>query len=79
MSREQLILGLGILSIVFCGFLGPIAIYQANTALQMIDHEGYDASERGLVLAGQICGIVGTGMWALGLLVYLARRSQGAM
>ena len=60
---------LGILSLVCCSVLGPLAWFQANTALGMIDSGGYSAEERGLVAAGQVCGMIGTGLLALQVLV----------
>lgn len=76
MSKEQSILLLGILSLVLCGLLGPVAWIQANDALRMIDEEGYDPCERNLVVAGQICGMVGTAMIAVGLLAFLFIRAN---
>jgi hypothetical protein len=78
MRKEQQILLLGILSIVLCGLLDPVAWVQANTALRMIDEDGYDPVERNLVVAGQTCGMVGTGLLVLGLFVYLYLRANSA-
>ena len=77
MSKEQQILMLGILSLVCCAALGPFAWLQANDALSMIDHGGYDPVERPLVAAGQVCGMIGTGLLALTVLVLLARLATG--
>ncbi len=79
MSKEQEILAMGILSIVCCSILGPIAWFNANSALRMIDDEGYDASERTLVVAGQTCGIIGTGLLVLGILVLLLKVATGTL
>ena len=89
MSQEQKILTLGILSLVCCPILGPFAWIRANDALSTmnlpgfdsgeIDRQGYDPSERGLVAAGQVCGIIGTGLLVvsgLGLLVQIITGSH---
>ena len=76
MSKEQQILMLGILRIVCCSVLGPFAWMQANEALRMIDHGEYSPVERGLV-AGQVCGMVGTGLLVLQVLVVTMRLPSG--
>ena len=77
MSKEQQILMLGILSLVCCSLLGPFAWFQANEALGMIDSGGYSAEERGLVAAGQVCGMVGTGLLVLQAIVLVVRFAGG--
>ena len=77
MSKEQQILGLGILSLVCCSVLGPFAWLQANEALNMIDHGGYSPVERNLVAAGQVCGMIGTGLLVLGVLALCVRLAAG--
>ncbi|MDQ2799842.1 MAG: DUF4190 domain-containing protein [Armatimonadota bacterium] len=77
MSKEQQILMLGILSLVCCSVLGPFAWLQANEALSLIDHGGYSPVERNLVAAGQVCGMIGTGLLVLEVLVVLARLASG--
>lgn len=77
MTKEQQILALGILSLVFCSLLGPIAWLQANEALNMIDDGGFSPVERNLVAAGQVCGMIGTALivWQVFiLLVWYANR-----
>ena len=78
MSREQQILMLGILSLVCCSVLGPFAWMQANDALSMIDDGGYSPVERNLVAAGQVCGMIGTGLLALEVLMLMARLALGS-
>ncbi|MCW3061694.1 MAG: hypothetical protein JWQ02_3515 [Capsulimonas sp.] len=75
MSKEQNILMLGILSIVCCGILGPFAWIQGATVIEQIDNQGYPSSERNLAVAGQICGMIGTGLWILGIISALMRAS----
>ena len=69
-------LALGILSLVLCPFLGPVAWSLSNNALSILD--GYerrtgDVSQRGLVVAGRVCGMIGTAFFALGLCLFLMR------
>ena len=52
---------LGIVSFVFVGFiLGPLAIVLGSIAIIKIDKRPQDLGERGMALAGIMCGIVGT-------------------
>jgi hypothetical protein len=52
------VLILGILSLVVCGLLGPFAWSMGHNALREIDANPSAYSNRGLVLAGYICGII---------------------
>lgn len=52
------ILVLGILSLVICGILGPIAWSKGNAALREIDAHPGMYTNRGSVSAGRICGII---------------------
>jgi uncharacterized membrane protein YjgN (DUF898 family) len=52
------ILVLGILSLVICGILGPIAWSKGNAALREIDANPGMYTNRGSVSAGRICGII---------------------
>lgn len=56
--RGTTILVLGILSLVVCGLMGPVAWSMGNTELQRIDAGQVDPSTRGNVQAGRICGMV---------------------
>jgi hypothetical protein len=58
--RGTTILVLGILSLVCCGLLGPVTWIMGNNALREIDSMPGRYSNRGVVNAGRICGIVGT-------------------
>lgn len=62
-----LILVLGILSIVCCSILGPVAWVMGNNALTTLNQGGGDESQRGLVVAGRILGIIGTVLLILSL------------
>ncbi|MGV1008697.1 MAG: hypothetical protein ACOYBY_08820 [Dermatophilaceae bacterium] len=65
--QGTMILVLGILSIVLCQILGPIAWVMGRRALTEIDASGRSYTNRTMVNAGMICGIVGTVFLALGL------------
>lgn len=79
MSMEQqyrssgnggVILALGILSIVLVPILGPVAWVMGNRTLAAINSGYADSSQRSSVVAGRICGIIGTVILMLGI-VYL--------
>lgn len=59
-SRGGSVLALGILSLLLCQILGPIAWAMGNTELERIDAGQSDPSQRGNVSAGRICGIIST-------------------
>jgi hypothetical protein len=63
------ILVLGILSLVVCSLLGPFAWVMGNNALAEIDRNPRAYSNRGMVQAGRICGIVGTVIWIIGIII----------
>ena len=67
--RGTLILVLGILSIVICGFLGIPAWIMGNTDLKEIDSGQMDSTGRSLTNAGRICGMIGVILLVLGVLV----------
>ncbi len=67
---------LGILSLVLCPLLGPLAWSMSNNALSVLDRyeaKTGDISQRGLVVAGRICGIIGTVLFGLSLFLVLLR------
>ena len=74
------ILVLGILSVVLCQILGPFAWVMGRRALSEIDASGRSYTNRTMVQAGMICGIVGTVFLALGLvwLVFILIVTIGA-
>ena len=62
------ILVMGILSLVICGLLGPVAWIMGNTALREIDAQPGRYSNRGQVQAGRICGMITCGLFIFGIL-----------
>ena len=66
------ILVLGILSIVVCGVLGPVAWNMGNKALREIDADpGVVYRNRGNVTAGRICGMIGCALMVLQVLLFI--------
>jgi len=64
------VLVLGILSLVVCGLLGPVAWVMGNNAIKEMDAQpGLVFRNRGNVTAGRICGIIGSVFLVLSVLV----------
>jgi hypothetical protein len=68
-SQAATVLVLGILSIIICQILGPFAWKLGNDELKAVAAGRRDPSQLGLAQAGKICGIVGTALLGLALLV----------
>ena len=76
--RGTTILILGILSLVCCGlFTGIPAIVMGKGALAEIDSQPVPAANRGTVKAGYICGIIGTALSVLGIILNIVLFSVG--
>jgi hypothetical protein len=58
--RGALVLTLGILSLVICGIMGPIAWVMGNNDLAAMRAGRMDQSGEGITQAGRICGIIGS-------------------
>ncbi len=70
-ANGVLILVLGILSLVMCGCIAGIPAWiMGNNSLRDIDNGVADPSERGLVQAGRVCGIIATAIAGLTLCLY---------
>jgi len=65
------ILVLGILSLVVCQLLGPVAWVMGNNAIAEIDRNPSAYTNRGTVQAGRICGIVASAIMILTVVVIL--------
>jgi hypothetical protein len=77
--RGTTILILGILSLVCCGlFTGIPAIIMGKNALAEIDAAPGRYTNRGTVKAGYICGIIGTALSALGIVLNVILLAAGA-
>lgn len=66
-SQASTVMVLGILSLVVCGLLGPIAWSMGNTELGRIDRGEVDPSNRGSAVAGRICGMIASIMIIVGI------------
>jgi hypothetical protein len=68
--RGTLILILGILSLVVCAPLGIAAWVMGSRDLKEIDAGTMDPAGRGTTQAGKICGIIGTILLILSLVIF---------
>ncbi len=66
--RSTLVLVLGILSLVLCQVLGPVAWVMGNRVVREVDQSGGRLAGRGVANAGRICGIIATVLLVIGLL-----------
>ena len=67
-SQATTILVLGIIGIVLCQLLGPVAWVMGNNELQAIDAGRRAPENRGTANAGRILGIIATVLMALGII-----------
>ena len=63
---------LGILSLVVCGLLGPVAWVMGNQSLSEIRGGIMDPRDEGLVNAGRIIGMIVTILIVVGIVAYCA-------
>jgi hypothetical protein len=61
-SRATSVLVLGVLSLVLCSVMGPIAWSMGNEELRRIESGQTPDLARSSVVAGRVCGIIGTAM-----------------
>ena len=59
-GRGTLVLVLGILSLVICALLGPVAWIMGKGDLKKMDAGTMDDADRSTTKIGMICGIIGT-------------------
>jgi hypothetical protein len=67
-SQATLALVLGILSVVCCAILGPVAIFIGNASRQRIQASGATIGGGGMATAGFVLGIIGTVFLILGII-----------
>lgn len=70
-SRGSTILALGILSLVVCSVMGPIAWAMGNEEMRRIDSGQAPEDGRSNATAGRICGIIASVMLMLGGMLFL--------
>lgn len=63
--RGTTVLAFGIVSILLCNLMGPIAWSMGNAELARIDAGQTDPRERGNAQAGRVCGMIGTGLMVI--------------
>lgn len=69
--RGVVVLVLGILGLVLCAVCAPIAWMMGSADLREMDAGRMDPTGRGLTTAGKICGIIGTIILGIGVLMFL--------
>jgi len=74
-----MILVLGILGLVLCGFLGIAAWAMGSGDLKEMDNGTMDPSGRSMTNAGRICGMIATFLLILGVVVGIALFSLGLL
>jgi hypothetical protein len=77
--RATTILVLGILSLVICAPLGIAAWVMGNNDLREMNSGFMDASGRDSTSAGRICGIIGTALFILWILVVMFMLVMGGI
>lgn len=70
-SQATTALVLGIIGIVLCMFLGPVAWVMGNKELEAIDAGRRPPENRGTANAGKILGIIGTALLAIGIIALI--------
>ncbi|MGA9451100.1 MAG: hypothetical protein WBW41_07120 [Verrucomicrobiia bacterium] len=68
--RGTLILVLGILGLVLCAPLAIAAWIMGSGDLKQMDAGTMDPGGRGMTKAGKICGIVGTILLIIGIIIF---------
>ena len=75
------VLVLGILGLVVCGLLGPVAWYMGSNALKEVDAPPGYYRNRGNIQAGRIMGMISTGiiaLWAAIAVVFVIAAAAGS-
>ncbi len=70
-SQATTVLVLGILGLVICGVLAPVAWIMGKNELEAIDSGRRPPQQRGTANAGRILGIIGTVLLAISVLVII--------
>ena len=77
-SQATTILVMGILGILCCGPLAIAAWIMGNTEVQAIDAGRRDPANRSTANAGRIVGIVGTVLFAIGIVWFIVFFAAGS-
>jgi hypothetical protein len=68
------VLVLGIIGLLICAPCGIVALVLGNTAIKEIDANPGAYTNRGMVNAGRILGIIAIVLWVVGILISLIAR-----
>ncbi len=69
-SQSVIVLVMGILGLLLCQLLGPVAWIMGNKEIEGIDAGRRPPDQRNLANVGRILGIVATALMVLGLLFF---------
>jgi Domain of unknown function (DUF4190) len=72
-SQATLSLILGIVGLICCGLLAPVALFVGNSSRRRIQASGGALGGYGLATAGFVLGIIGTVLLALGIIIVIVR------
>jgi len=78
-SQATIILVLGILSLVICGLLGPVAWVMGNNEVQAVDAGRRPPEGRQMANIGRILGIIATALIVLGILFFIVVIAIGGL
>jgi hypothetical protein len=76
-SQATLALVLGIISVICCQILGPVALFIGNSSRQRIAASGGTLGGGGLATAGMILGIIGTVFLVIGVIGFAVAVANG--
>jgi hypothetical protein len=72
-SQATLSLVFGIIGLVCCGVLAPVALFIGNSSRRRIQASGGALGGYGMATAGFVLGIIGTVILALGIVILVVR------
>jgi len=76
-SQATLSLVLGIISVLCCPILGPVALFIGNSSRQRVQASGGTLGGGGLATAGLILGIIGTIFLVFGVISIIVGVANG--
>jgi amino acid transporter len=76
-SQATLALVLGIVGVLCCYILGPVALYIGNSSRQRIQASGGTLGGGGLATAGMVLGIIGTIFLVFGAIAIVVAVANG--
>jgi len=76
--RATTSLVLGILSLVICSILGPVALVMGRKAVKEIDASGGELGGRGQAQVGWILGLIATILLAISIVVVVIALAAGS-